>query len=328
MGLVRVAVTGATGTIGRRVVAELLERGDEVTVLSRSAEKGRETFGGRVDSHEWSAPKEEPAPAEALEGRDGVIHLLGEPLDQRWTDAAKREIRDSRVLTTRNLVAALAELAPEDDRGARAPRAPRDAVAGRGRPKVLVSQSATGYYGARGDEPVDEGEPPGDDFLAQVCAEWEAEASRAEPLGLRVAIARSAVVLSKEGGALSKMLPPFKLGVGGPVAGGRQRLPWIHVADEAGALVHLLATDAASGPVNLVAPDPPTNAELSKALGRVLRRPAVVPVPELALKILYGEMAQTVTTGVRPVPRRLLELGYAFRQPELEPALRSALAGD
>jgi uncharacterized protein (TIGR01777 family) len=303
---VRVTVTGATGTIGRQVVAELLERGDEVTVLSRDAEKADKAFGRRVTALGWPDPKTVPPPAEALAGRDGVVHLLGEPVSQRWTDSAKREIRDSRVLSTRNLVAAL-ESAPAEQR-----------------PRVLVSQSASGYYGPQGDEPVDERHGPADDFLARVCVEWEAEAARGELLGMRVAITRTGVVLSESGGALEKMLPPFKLGVGGPVAGGRQYVPWIHADDVVGGLLLCLDSDGASGPINLAAPEPVTNKELSQALGRVLKRPSFAPVPALAVKALYGEMAQIVTTGVRAVPRRLQELGYRFREPELEPALRSA----
>jgi hypothetical protein len=298
--------------LGRQLVGELLARGDEVTVLSRDAAKAERGFGGRVEAHAWSDPKQELPPSAALAGRDAVVHLLGEPVAQRWTDSARREIRDSRVLGTRNLVTALAGL----------PEPPADG----GRPAALVSQSASGWYGARGDEPVDESEPAGDDFLARVCAEWEAEARRAESLGMRVAITRTGVVLSESGGALEKMLPPFKLGVGGPVAGGRQYVPWIHSDDVVGGIVFCLDSTAASGPINLTAPQPATNAELSKALGRVLHRPAVAPVPGLAVRALYGEMARIVTTGVRAEPRRLLELGYEFRQPELERALRSTQA--
>jgi uncharacterized protein (TIGR01777 family) len=210
------------------------------------------------------------------------------------------------VLATKNLVAALREL-PEDRR-----------------PGALVSQSAGGHYGARGAERVDETEPPGDDFLARVTVDWEAAAREAEGLGMRVALARTGVVLSPSGGALEKMLPPFKLGVGGPVAGGRHYVPWVHLDDVAGALAFAAGSGAASGPLNLSAPEPVTNKELSKALGRVLRRPAIAPVPALAVKLLYGEMATIVTTGVRMVPTRLLELGYGFRRPDLEDALRDA----
>ncbi len=274
----KVIVTGATGTIGRAAVKELLRRGDEVAVLSRDAGGARSSFGGRVEAFDWKDPKADPPPTEALAGRDGVLHLLGEPVAQRWSEDAKSEIRDSRVLATRNLVAALKQADP--------------------RPAVLVSQSAAGWYGARGDERVDESEPPADDFLAEVCVEWEAEARGAEELGIRVATTRTGVILSESGGALEKMLPPFKLGVGGPVAGGRQYVPWIHLDDVAGALAFCLSAAGASGPVNLSAPEPVTNKELSKTLGRVLRRPAVAPVPGLAVKLLYGDMARVVTTGV------------------------------
>jgi uncharacterized protein (TIGR01777 family) len=288
----RVAVTGATGTIGTAVVRALRERGDEVTELSRSTN--------------WPAPTEQPAPADALSGRDAVVNLLGERLDQRWTDETKAEIRNSRVLGTRNLVAAVRAL-PEGER-----------------PRVLVSQSATGYYGARGDERVDETSPPGDDFLAKVVTDWEAEARAAEELGVRVVVTRTGVVLSPDGGALSKMLPFFKAGVGGPVAGGSQYLPWVHVDDVAGAVLFAIDNTAVTGPVNVTAPEPATNKDFSRALGRALHRPAIVPVPSLALKVLYGEMALTVTSGQRAVPARLTEAGYAFRWPELDAALREA----
>jgi uncharacterized protein len=293
----RVAITGASGTIGTALTRELRERGDEVTALSRS---------GSGDAVRWAAPTQEPAPAEALRGRDAVVHLLGEPLDQRWSDTAKREIRDSRVLGTRNLVAGLSALPAAE------------------RPRVLVSQSAVGYYGARGDEPIDEDTPAGGDFLAHVVADWEAEALAAADQGMRVVTMRTGVVLSPGGGALKKMLPFFKAGVGGPVAGGSQYVPWVHLDDVTGAILFALDTEAVSGPVNLTAPDPATNRELSRALGRVLRRPAIAPVPAVALKLLYGEMAMIVTTGQRAIPARLTELGYAFRRPDLEGALREA----
>lgn len=300
----KVAVTGATGNIGRALVRELTAQGDEVTALSRNAVRARETLG--IEAVGWERPKSERPPAEALRGRDGVVNLLGEPLAQRWTEEAKREIRDSRILGTRNLVAALAEL-PEGER-----------------PRVLVSQSAVGWYGARGDEPVDESVPAGSGFEAQSTVDWEAEARRAEELGVRVVTTRTGVYLSQTGGALETMLPPFRLGVGGPVAGGRQYVSWVHLDDVVGALAFCLHTEAATGPVNVTAPEPVTNREFSKALGRVLRRPAVVPVPGLAVKVLYGEMAVVVTTGRRAVPRRLQELGYEFRRPDLEAALRDA----
>ena len=291
----RVAVTGGTGMIGRRVVDALRARGDEVTVLSRSAP-------GTVH---WADPTAEPPPPEALAGRDGVVHLLGENVAQRWTTAAKRRIRESRELGTRQLVEGLSRLSDDE------------------RPQALVSTSAIGYYGARGDELVDETAPPGDDFLAQVVQAWEAEAHEAQALGMRVAIPRTGVVLTGDGGALAKMLTPFKLGVGGPVAGGSQYVPWVHLDDVVGALLFLL--DGGRGAYNVTAPEPVTNTELSKALGRALKRPAVLPVPALAIRTLYGEMAWIVTTGVRAVPARLMDEGYSFERPDLDDALRAAV---
>jgi uncharacterized protein len=300
----RIAVTGATGMIGRAVVRELAARGDELTALSRDADRARHALD--VPAVTWADPKAEQPPLDALRGRDAVVHLMGETVAQRWSDDAKREIRDSRVLPTRNLVDALGSL-PDDER-----------------PSVLVSQSATGWYGHRGGERLDESAAGGDDFLAALVSDWEAEARRAEQFEVRVVLTRTGVVLAESGGALEKMLPFFKAGIGGPVAGGRQYVPWVHVDDLAGAILFVLDNQAAGGPVNVTAPEPVTNRELSRTLGRVLRRPAFAPVPGLAVKALYGEMAEIVTTGQRAVPGRLQELGYGFRQPELEAALRDA----
>jgi uncharacterized protein (TIGR01777 family) len=280
--------------IGGAIVDALRARGDEVTVLSRSTN--------------WPAPKQDPAPAEALRGRDAVVNLLGENIDQRWSDEAKAEIRDSRVLGTRNLVAGLQAL-PEAER-----------------PRVLVSQSGVGYYGARGDEEVTEEEPPGDDFLARVCAEWEAEALAAAQHGVRVVVMRTGVVLSPSGGALGRMLPFFKAGLGGPIAGGRQYMPWIHEDDVVGGVVFALDTAALNGAVNLTGPDPVTNKQFSRTLGRVLRRPAFAPVPAPMMKLMYGERAVFVITGQRAVPAKLRQAGYPFEHAELEEALRDVTA--
>lgn len=292
----RITVTGASGRIGSTLVERLRARGDEVTTLSRSPERGVR----------WD-PGAEPAPADALRGRDAIVHLAGEDVAQRWNAETKRRIADSREVGTRNLVAGLAALAAEE------------------RPGVLVSGSASGYYGPHGDEEVDESAPPGEDFLARVCVAWEREAQRAEELGLRVGRIRTGIVLDKEGGALAKMLPPFRLGLGGPVAGGDQWMPWIGLDDEVGILLSAIDGAQWSGPVNASAPHPVTNREFSKALGRALHRPAIAPVPALAIRALYGEMAQIVTTGVRMVPRRAQELGYEFAHPRLDEALRAAL---
>jgi uncharacterized protein len=302
----RVVVSGATGLIGSALVRALRERGDEPVALARDAVAAQRRLGEGVEVQAWATPEQEPPPAAALAGAGGVVHLLGEPIDQRWTSAAKRRIRDSRVRSTTLLAGALVAL-PEGER-----------------PPVLVSQSATGYYGARGNETVDEDAPAGEDFLASVVAEWEQAARRAEP-SLRVVRTRTGVVLAADGGALAKMLPFFRLGIGGPVAGGRQYVPWIHLDDVVGGLLRCLDDERLSGAVNLTAPQPVTNAELSRALGRVLRRPAILPVPGFALKLLYGEMAQVVLEGSRVVPARLEAAGHAFAHPQLEPALRAAL---
>ena len=305
----RVLLTGATGTIGLAVADVLHARGDTVVALSRDPERGLRVLGNGAEVHAWARPTEEPPPSEALAGVEAVIHLLGEPIAQRWTDEAKAKIRDSRVLATRSLVAGL-DAAPEASR-----------------PRVLVSQSATGYYGPRDDTPLDEQAPPGHDFLAEVTVAWEREA-QAISSRVRVACTRTGVVLSPSGGALAKMLPFFKLGLGGPVAGGHQYVPWIHLDDVVGALLHCVDDERAQGPVNLSAPNPVTNTELSHALGHALGRPAVLPVPGLAVKALYGEMAEIVITGQRAIPARLQELGYEFRLPEVRAALSDVLGGN
>ena len=304
MSPLRVTVTGATGLIGPRLVAALRDRGAQVTVLSRDPERARRRLAD-VDAVRWDMMSE-PAPVEALAGRDAVLHLAGEPVAQRWSAEAKRAIRESRVVGTRNLIEGLR--------------------AAEQRPPVLVSSSATGYYGPHGEEPLDEDAAPGGDFLAQVCVEWEAEAARASELGVRVVQVRTGVVLDRAGGALAKMLRPFKLGVGGPVAGGRQYMSWIHADDVIGMMLAALQDERWSGPVNATAPEPVSNLDFSRALGAALRRPALLPVPGFALRLLYGEMAELVTTGARVVPAKALVLGYEFVHPRLEEALASTLA--
>jgi uncharacterized protein len=322
---VKVAVTGASGPIGSALVGELVGRGDEVTVLTRDPDRARGKLPRSEPQSDSEQPKDggdsssvqlmrwdlmrEPAPAQALAGRDAVVHLAGEPVAQRWSEQAKRAIRDSRVIGTRNLLEGLRAM----DAGVR--------------PQVLISSSAIGYYGARGPEPIDEEAPAGGDFLAQVCVAWETEASAVvTELGMRAVQVRTGVVLDRAGGALAKMLPPFRLGVGGPVAGGRQYVAWIHRDDLVAMMLTALDDERWTGPVNATAPEPVTNRELSHALGRALHRPAVMPVPELALRALYGEMAEIVTTGVRAVPAKALVLGYEFAHPTLDEALRAALS--
>jgi uncharacterized protein (TIGR01777 family) len=300
----RVLVTGASGFLGSRVCDALLARGDEVVGLSRSPETARAS-NPTVSWHAWDATVERP-PESAFEGVDAVVNLVGEPIDQRWTDEAKRRIRDSRERATKNLVDALSAAEP--------------------RPRALISQSAVGYYGDRGDAMVDESTPPGTTFDAGLCAAWEAAAHAAEDIGMRLAVIRTGLVLDAEAGLMKQLLPPFRLGLGGPIAGGRQYMPWIHADDWVRLVLWLLDGEDRSGTFNGTAPNPSTNAELSKALGRVLGRPAVVPVPKLAMKARFGsELGEVVTGGQRAVPRRALDGGFEFAHPELEPAFRDLL---
>jgi uncharacterized protein (TIGR01777 family) len=302
----RVTITGATGLIGPAVIAELRRRGPvEITALSRDVERARAKLGAEVEVARWSA-LEEAAPAGALAGRDAIVHLAGAPVAQRWSASAKEAITDSRVIGTRNLVQGLAAAQP--------------------RPSALVSSSAIGIYGARHEEPLDEEAALGYGFLAETCIAWEQEAGRASELGVRVVNMRTGVVLDARGGALAKMLPPFRMGVGGPVAGGGQYVSWIHLEDLAAMIVTAIEQESWSGPVNATAPEPVTNRELSHALGRVLHRPAVLPVPGFALGLLYGEMAEIVTTGQRVLPAKALVHGFHFRHPRLEEALEATLA--
>ncbi|MGI8922227.1 MAG: TIGR01777 family oxidoreductase [Solirubrobacteraceae bacterium] len=298
----RVVVSGATGLIGAGLIQRLRSRGDEVLVLSRDPERAQSVLD--IDAAAWN-PLAGPAPAHALSGADAVVHLAGANVAQRWSAAVKRAIRESRERGTANLVAGLAAADP--------------------RPRVLASASAIGYYGPHGEEPIDESATAGEDFLAQVCVAWEREALAAGPLGTRVATLRTGVVLSRAGGALAKMLPPFRAGVGGPVAGGHQYVPWVHVDDVVGLYLAAIDDERFAGAFNVTAPAPVTNRTFSRALGRALHRPAVMPVPAFALRLLFGEMAQIVTSGANALPAGALALGYRFEHPELEAALAAAL---
>jgi uncharacterized protein len=300
---VRALVTGATGLIGSTLSDALLARGDEVVGLSRDPDRARAT-NPTVRWFPWQPTLERP-PEEALEGVDAVVNLIGEPINQRWTEEAKARIMESRRTATHNLVQAIGAL---------------DA-----KPKVLVSQSAVGYYGDRGDALVDESTGPGTDFAAEVSVEWEKAADEAD-LPLRLVILRTAPVLDPREGLLKELMLPFKLGLGGPIAGGRQYLPWIHIDDEVALLVWAIDDEHVSGVLNAASPNPVTNRDFAKALGRALGRPAVLPVPEFALSLMRGrELAETVAGGQRAVPRRALDLGFTFAQPDLEPALRDLL---
>jgi len=300
-----VLVTGATGLIGSAVCDALSARGDEVVGLTRDPDSaGRKRPG--ITWFEWQPTLERP-PDEALDGVDGVINLIGEEINQRLTDEAKRRIRESRVVSAHNLLAAIEV---------------REAT-----PRVFVGQSAIGYYGDRGDLELDESSPPGEGFAAEIPVEWEAAERGAERLGMRTVILRTGLVLTKDGGLLGELLLPFKLGVGGPMAGGDQYMSWIHLDDAVGLILWALDNDSVSGVVNATAPAPATNRDFSRALGRAVSRPAIFPIPKFAIALLRGgELADAVTGSARVVPRRALELGYRFRHPELDEAIRAALA--
>jgi hypothetical protein len=288
--------------LGSATCEALLARGDEVVGLTRDVERARDT-NRRVDWHAWQPALERP-PAAAFEGVDAVVNLLGEPVNQRLTEGAKERIRSSRIDATSNLVQSIAALG--------------DAA----RPRVLVSQSAVGYYGDRGEAIVDEATPRGDDFLAEVCEQWEAPARGGEALGVRVVVFRTGLVLTPEGGLLKQLMLPFKLGLGGPLAGGDQYMPWIHIDDEVGLFLWALGKERASGPINATAPNPVTNRDFGKALAQALGRPAILPTPKLAIAALRGrELADIVSGGQRAQPRRAQDLGYEFKHPDLDAAL-------
>jgi uncharacterized protein (TIGR01777 family) len=301
----RILVTGATGAIGSAVCDALLARGDEVVGLSRNPEKARQT-NPTMTWQAWDPTTERP-PAAAFDGVDGVINLVGEEINQRWNEEVKKRIRDSRIRATKNLVDGMLAADP--------------------RPKTLVSGAAVGYYGLEnGDRILDEDSSAGGDFLAQVVVDWEAAATEATKGGVRVATVRTGLVLEPGSGLLKQLLPIFKLGGGGPLAGGDQYMPWIHVDDEVGLILWALDTETISGPVNVAAPNPVTNKHFSKTLGKVLKRPAVFPAPKFAVTALRGgEVADFVTASLRVVPRRPLDKGFTFRHPDLEPALRDLL---
>jgi hypothetical protein len=258
-----------------------------------------------VEAVGWR-PEREAAPADGLAGRDGIVHLAGEPIAQRWTQESKQRIRSSRELGTARLVEGLDQSEP--------------------RPRVLVSASAVGYYGARGHEPLDEDAPPGTGFLAGVCEAWERAAAAATKLGVRTVSLRTGVLIDRADGALARMLPPFRLGLGGPVAGGDQYISWIAPDDLVRLYLAALDDPEWSGAVNATAPEPVTNREFAHALGRALHRPALVPIPAFALRTLYGEMASVVTIGQRALPVRAVEHGFEFLHPTIDGALAAALS--
>lgn len=294
-------VTGATGLIGRHLVRTL----EYARVLARDPDRAR-AQPGVVEAIAWNS--ERPVPSQALRDIDVIFHLAGEPIAaRRWTAARKQSFRDSRVLGTRRIVEALRD-EPQ-------------------RPRVLVSASAIGFYGSRGDEVLTERSARGSDFLAQACLEWEEEALAARTLGVRVVCARMGIVLAREGGALASMRPAFALGLGGPLGSGKQWMSWIHVADVVGLLRHAAGRPDIEGPLNVVSPSPERNTAFTRALGRAMHRPAWLRAPRAALRIALGEVADVVLGSQRVVPEKALAAGYKFRFDPLGVALHELLGG-
>lgn len=292
----RVLVTGGTGFVGSRLVSSLCARSDLVTVVTRHPESARAARAG-VTYERWLPD---------VSRFDAVVHLAGEPIaGKRWNAAVKSAIRSSRVDTTRNLVDALRAATP--------------------RPRVFVCGSATGYYGDRGEELLPESAPPADTFLAEVCVAWEAEAARAEELGVRRVSIRTSTVLGANGGALARLVPLFRLGLGGPFGSGRAWFPWVHLHDLCDLIVHAIDRQEVCGAINATSPGIVRNKEFARTLGRVLRRPAILPVPKTALRIVLGEVASFLTESQHCVPERALAAGFCFAHPALAPALRDVL---
>lgn len=295
-----ITITGASGLIGRRLLKNLCGNGHTLTVVSRHA--GTNVPPG-VAVAAWD-PMKGPAPEDCVRNAAAVIHLAGEPVAQRWNVDARRRIRESRVVGTRNLVQTLAKL--------------------RNPPRTLICASAVGYYGSRGDEVLREDSPPGNGYLAEVCTAWEREAVAAEAFGTRVVRVRIGVVLDARGGALQRMLTPFRMGVGGKLGDGRQWMPWIHLADLA-AMFQFALENEVSGPLNGVAPIPVTNADFTQTLARVVHRPAIFPVPAFGLKLLFGEMSEILLASQRVLPAAPEAAGFQWVFPELGGALRNLL---
>jgi len=307
----RILVTGATGFIGRRLCEVLHRRGDSVVALARDPKEAHEQLYRRARAVGWNPPADGPWQAE-LAQVDAIVNLAGESVIGRWTDDHKKRIRDSRIVTTRALVDAIAK----------APETPSGRLGAR--PRVLVQASAIGYYGETTEE-TDESGAHGDDFLARLCVDWEKESMRAEALGTKVVVLRFGVVLGKGGGALLGMSRPFKMFVGGPVGSGKQWMSWVALDDVVGMIEMALFDPNATGPINVVAPEPITNRDFVKMLGDVMRRPAILPVPEGAVRALLGEGASIVTASQRVVPRRAIALEYPFLHASLRGAIKAGL---
>lgn len=300
-----IVITGGTGLLGKALIERLAPEGHTFTVFTRTPDD-RRGLPPQAHMAAWT-PNKPNALARHLREADAVVNLMGENIAaKRWSKARKQALRASRVENSLTLASALRLAQP--------------------RPKVLLQASAVGYYGDRGDEYIAEHTPPGDDFLARLAVEWENSTASVEALGVRRVILRTGVVLSTQGGALPRLLLPIRLGVGGPLGSGRQWMPWIHIADHVEAMIFLIHNTKAEGPFNLTAPQPATNAELVRAIAQRLHRPAFLPVPVPALRLLFGEMSTVLLASQRVLPNRLLQAGYTFRFPTLASALDDLLA--
>ncbi|MBL8222104.1 MAG: TIGR01777 family oxidoreductase [Bryobacterales bacterium] len=293
----QITLTGASGFIGGRLIARLLERKHSLVLLGR---RRPARLPDGVKFFEWDANSGAAPPVEALEGSEAVIHLAGEPVAQRWTAAAKEKIRSSRVGGTAALLGALKPISSK--------------------PHVFIGASAIGYYGDRGEELLAESAKPGTGFLPEICVNWEAASREARNLGIRTVLLRIGIVLGPGGGALAKMVTPFRLGAGGKVGSGQQWMSWIHVEDAVGLMLHALETPV-EGPMNVTAPNPVRNVDFTRALGKALRRPTLIPVPEFGLSLVFGEMATMLTSSQRVDCAVARQTGYRFQYPELDGAL-------
>jgi len=301
----KITITGATGLIGTALCHTLIGRGDEVTIFTRNIDSGKKILGDKLTYVKWDYRR----PIEwqdSLKDQDAVIHLAGANLfGKRWTEKYKKIIIESRELSTRNLVAALRSVP--------------------NKVKVLISSSGVGYYGSRGEKILTEKSNLGNDFLANVCDVWEREAEKASEIGIRTAMLRQGIVLSDEGGALTKFLPPFKFFIGGALGNGKQWFPWIHIDDLVAIYLFIIDNAEISGAVNVVSPESLRMNEFAKTLGKILYRPSIFSVPEFTLKILIGEAASTIVSSQRVVPQKLIDKGFKFKFEKLEEALRDLL---
>jgi uncharacterized protein (TIGR01777 family) len=299
----KILMTGGTGFVGKQLTSRFIQEGNEVTLLTRSLKESGQPPKGV--SYLQGDPTQKGPWQEAIPGQDVIINLAGASIFSKWSDDYKKRIRDSRVFTTRNIIEAIPSKSEREI--------------------SLFSTSAVGYYGFHGEEELDEASPPGNDFLARLAIEWEAEALKAREKGVRVVITRFGIVLGEKGGALGQMIPLFKKFIGGPIGSGRQWFSWVHIKDLAEAFVFLIKHPEIRGPVNVCSPNPVKNKDLAKALGRALHRPSFLPAPGFMIKLVLGEFGSVILEGQRVLPRRLLKEGFTFQYPDIDKALQSII---